>query len=87
MLVKFVQLAQYLSIVFILFYSMSLGPAPWILIGEILPAKGVSFTVAFDWCTTALLSTVYRPLANALGDHTMFYFFAACNLFVAFGST
>ena len=79
-----IRLAGYLVILFILFYSNSLGPVPWVLVGEILPAKGVSFTVAFDWIMMTLISFFYKPTAKALGDHVMFYFFSGCNLFVLF---
>jgi len=79
-----VSLAGYLVVLFILFYSTSLGPVPWVLVGEILPAKGVSFTVTFDWIMMTLISLFYKPTAQALGDHVMFYFFSGCNIFVLF---
>ena len=79
-------IARFLVVLFMLCYSTSLGPSPWILVGEILPAKGVSFTVAFDWGSAALLAIGYKPLASVVGDHVMFYFFAASNLFVLFNS-
>ena len=80
------EIARILVVLFMLCYSTSLGPTPWILVSEILPAKGVSFTSVFDWSTAALLSIGYKPLANLVGDHVMFYFFAASNLLVLFNS-
>ena len=76
------ELSRYLVVFFILCYSTSLGPVPWVVVGEILPAKGVSFTVTFDWISITLLSLFYKPVASLLGNHVMFYFFAGCNLFV-----
>jgi hypothetical protein len=76
------KLAGYLVVLFILCYSSSLGPVPWVLVGEILPAKGVSFTVAFDWTSMTLLSFFYKPIAQVFGNHVMFYFFSGCNIFV-----
>lgn len=74
--------SRYLVVLFVLCYSTSLGPVPWVLVGEILPAKGVSFTVTFDWSTMTLLSFFYKPIANAVGFHTTFYFFSVCNILV-----
>ena len=69
-------------VAFILCYSCSLGPVPWVLVGEILPAKGVSFTVMFDWIGVTFLSMFYKPIAKELGDHNMFFVFAAFNVSV-----
>lgn len=82
LLTQSTKLAGYLVVLFILCYSSSLGPVPWVLVGEILPAKGVSFTVAFDWTSMTLLSFFYKPIAKVFGDFVMFYFFSACNIFV-----
>lgn len=73
--------ARIAVVVFILCYSTSLGPVPWILVGEILPAKGVSFTVAFDWTSVTFLSLAYKPISAAIGQHNTFFVFAAVNLF------
>ena len=76
--------AGILLVLFVLCYSLSLGPVPWILVGEILPAKGVSVAVIFDWCGFTILSLAFKPAAEAIGRHNMFFIFAGCNLFVCF---
>ena len=74
--------AGILVVLFILCYSCSLGPVPWILVGEMLPAKGVSLAVIVDWVGITTVSMVFKPIADKLGKHVTFYFFAGCNLYV-----
>jgi len=84
MLAENVEIARYLVISFILCYSTSFGPVPWVLVGEILPAKGVGLTVMMDWTGMTILSLFFKPVAAKLGMHNMFFFFSGCNIFVFF---
>jgi len=54
------------------------------LVGEILPAKGVSFSVSFEWISSSIVSLGYIYVANSLGKHMTFYIFALINLSVFF---
>ncbi len=63
-------------VVFVLFYSASFGAVMWVLVPEILPAKGVSIATGIDWVGTVVVSLVYKPLADLLGNATVFYIFA-----------
>ncbi len=71
-----------LVILFVMFYSISLGPVPWILVGEILPAKGVSMSVTAEWISSSIVAIGYLHVANAIGRHNTFYIFSCINLAV-----
>ena len=75
---------KYLLIAFMLCYSIGVGSVGWILLSEILPAKGLSFAITLDWVSFSLMSICYKPLSQRFGHHTMFYFFAGCNIFVLY---
>ncbi len=67
---------------FALCYSLSLGPIGWIIQTDLLPAKGVSFTVTLDWMCVTLLSYFYKFVNERIGAHNTFWIFAGFNLFV-----
>ncbi len=60
----------------------------WVLLPEILPAKGVSIAVAIDWIGTLAMSLGYKSLSTLVGgDANVFYIFAASCVVVLAGRT
>jgi Na+/melibiose symporter-like transporter len=51
---------KYLVIAFLFAYliafQLSLGPITWIYLAEILPEKGVSIAVLFNWIATSIVA-------------------------------
>lgn len=75
-------------------FSMGLGPVPFVIMPEVLPAPyvsiGSSFGLAINWASNIVVAASFAPLRSALGifdGHTgglVFVVFGATNLAFAF---
>lgn len=56
---------------FVLTFSMGFGPIPWLMMGEILPAKirgsAASVATAFNWSCTFIVT---KTFANIIGEYS-----------------
>ncbi|MET9776966.1 sugar porter family MFS transporter [Streptomyces sp. NPDC006367] len=76
-------------VVYIAAFAGGLGPVFWTLIGEIFPpsvrAEGSSASTAVNWISNFVVSLMFLPLANVLGQGETFWIFAGiCTLACVF---
>lgn len=73
----FLPLASF--IVYVLGFSLGFGPVPWLMMGEILPAKirgpAASVATAFNWTCTFIVTKIFLLLADCIGFHFTFWIF------------
>jgi len=66
-------------IVYVLGFSLGFGPIPWLMMGEILPAKirgpAASVATAFNWTCTFIVTKIFLLLADSIGFHFAFWIF------------
>ena len=66
-------------LIYIIFYSVSFGPLPWVVLGETFPAsiKSIASSIATTCClTTGFLISFFFPLLNDLGTYYIFWLFS-----------
>ncbi|XP_012278618.1 facilitated trehalose transporter Tret1 [Orussus abietinus] len=67
-------------IVYALGFSLGMGPIPWLMMGEILPAKirgsAASVATGFNWSCTFIVTKTFSDLNILLGSHGAFWIFA-----------
>lgn len=76
-------------VIFIITYSVGLGPLPWAVMGEMfssdVKAKASGITVSVCWFLAFLITKFSSNLDNALGNYATFWIFAGfCVLSIAF---
>lgn len=68
------------AVVYVLGFSLGFGPIPWLMMGEILPAKirgfAASIATAFNWACTFLVTKTFIDITNAMGTYGAFWLFA-----------
>ncbi|XP_067010194.2 facilitated trehalose transporter Tret1 [Anabrus simplex] len=77
---------------YIMFFSIGLGPLPFVLLTELLPMQVRSFAASLAltslWGVAFLVVLIFNPMAGALGVHGCYWLFSACTflgvLFVIF---
>jgi len=56
-------------VIYILGFSLGFGPIPWLMMGEILPAKirgpAASVVTAFNWFCTFVVTKTFQDLTGA----------------------
>lgn len=66
---------------YVLCFSIGYGPIPWLMMGEILPAKirGAAASVAtgFNWTCTFIITKTFSDIIRAIGMGGCFWFFGA----------
>ncbi|KAL1489124.1 hypothetical protein ABEB36_014067 [Hypothenemus hampei] len=66
-------------ILFIIAFSLGMGPIPWLSSSEIFPpaimARMSSYAGMFNWFLAFLVTIGYEPLSKALGAFTTFFIF------------
>ncbi|EDX06650.1 facilitated trehalose transporter Tret1-2 homolog [Drosophila simulans] len=66
-------------VIYILGFSLGFGPIPWLMMGEILPAKirgpAASVVTAFNWFCTFVVTKTFQDLTVAMGAHGAFWLF------------
>jgi facilitated trehalose transporter len=70
-------------------FSLGFGPIPWLMMGEVLPAKvrgpAASVATAVNWSCTFLVTKSFPFLVLAAGIHGAFYLFGGmCALALVF---
>ena len=67
-------------IVYVLGFSFGLGPIPWLMMGEVLPAairgSAASMAAAFNWGCTFVITKTFPLFVDSVGTHYAFWFFA-----------
>lgn len=65
---------------YIVFFSLGLGPVPWMMMGELFAPeiKGVAsgLAVMMNWFLTFVVTFSFPIMNSSLGGHTTFYIFA-----------
>ncbi|XP_044257324.1 facilitated trehalose transporter Tret1-2 homolog [Tribolium madens] len=68
-------------IVYVLGFSFGFGPVPWLMMGEILPAKvrgpAASLATGFNWTCTFVVTTTFPLFKDVIGEHGAFWLFCA----------
>ncbi|XP_065371228.1 facilitated trehalose transporter Tret1-like [Calliphora vicina] len=74
-------------LIYIIVYSVSFGPLPWVLLGELFPAnvRSIASAIASSLCLfTGFLISYFYPLLNTLGTYYIFWLFATSCLIAFF---
>ncbi len=88
-----VSLSPLLMLVFMMLYivafGIGLGPVFWVMLGELFPsdqrARGASAGATVNWLSNFLVSLLFLPLIEAIGQTWTFWLFAGiCVLGVVF---
>lgn len=58
-------------------FGISCGPVVWLVLPELVPAKGIGIACASNWLNTALVGLLF-PYGKNLGLETCFFFFCFC---------
>ncbi|XP_015836499.1 facilitated trehalose transporter Tret1 isoform X2 [Tribolium castaneum] len=68
-------------VVYVLGFSFGFGPIPWLMMGEILPAKirgpAASIATGFNWTCTFVVTTTFPIFKDIIGAHGTFWLFCA----------
>ncbi|XP_001600172.1 facilitated trehalose transporter Tret1 [Nasonia vitripennis] len=68
-------------VVYVLGFSLGFGPIPWLMMGEILPAKirgsAASVATSFNWTCTFIVTKTFSDVLALLGSAGTFWLFAA----------
>lgn len=88
-MVEFVKNCGFLPLVSLIIYvvgfSFGFGPIPWLMMGEILPAKirgsAASIVTSFNWSCTFVVTKNFAYICEAIGPDRTFWMFA-CICFV-----
>lgn len=71
-------------VVYITGFSLGFGPIPWLMMGEILPAKvrgsAASIVTSFNWSCTFLVTKTFLDIVEAIGTHGAFWLFGAISV-------
>lgn len=67
--------------VYLLGFSLAFGPIPWLMMGEILPAKirgsAASICTAFNWLCTFTVTKTFQNIIDAIGPAGTFWLFGS----------
>lgn len=68
-------------VIFVIGFSLGFGPIPWLMMGEILPARvrGTAASVAtgFNWSITFIVTKTFVDMTNTIGSSGAFWLFGA----------
>ncbi|XP_070527100.1 facilitated trehalose transporter Tret1 isoform X2 [Cardiocondyla obscurior] len=66
-------------IVYVIGFSLGFGPIPWLMMGEILPAKirgsAASIATSFNWMCTFIVTKTFEDVIGVIGAHGTFWMF------------
>lgn len=66
---------------YVLGFSFGFGPVPWLMMGEILPAKirgpAASVSTGFNWTCTFVVTTAFPVFVKVFGAYSAFWLFAS----------
>lgn len=67
-------------LIYVLGFSLGLGPIPWLMMGEILPSRirgpAASLATAFNWTCTFIVTKTFVNIISLIGPHGTFWLFA-----------
>ncbi|CAD8069534.1 unnamed protein product [Paramecium primaurelia] len=64
-------------VIYVISYSLSLGPVFWVYLSEVLPTKGISLVTFINWISCALLAQIFPIIVEQLSLQFNFGIFAA----------
>jgi len=68
-------------ILFVIAFSFGFASIPWLMMGEIFPARirgsAAALSTAFNWSCTFIVTKSFPEFVSAFGGHTAFWTFAA----------
>ncbi|XP_023158440.1 facilitated trehalose transporter Tret1 isoform X2 [Ceratitis capitata] len=68
-------------VIYVVGFSLGFGPIPWLMMGEILPAKirgsAASVATAFNWTCTFVVTKTFRDMIDTMGTHGAFWLFGS----------
>ncbi|KAL6266492.1 hypothetical protein P5V15_003341 [Pogonomyrmex californicus] len=68
-------------IIYVIGFSLGFGPIPWLMMGEILPAKirgsAASIATSFNWLCTFIVTKTFEDVIGVIGAHGTFWMFGA----------
>ncbi|XP_037951628.1 facilitated trehalose transporter Tret1 isoform X1 [Teleopsis dalmanni] len=68
-------------VIYVVGFSLGFGPIPWLMMGEILPAKirgsAASVATGFNWTCTFIVTKTFNNMIQAMGTHGAFWLFGA----------
>ncbi|XP_011861733.1 PREDICTED: facilitated trehalose transporter Tret1-like isoform X2 [Vollenhovia emeryi] len=66
-------------IIYVIGFSLGFGPIPWLMMGEILPAKirgsAASIATSFNWMCTFIVTKTFEDVIGVIGTHGTFWLF------------
>ncbi|XP_014254945.1 facilitated trehalose transporter Tret1 isoform X2 [Cimex lectularius] len=76
-------------VIYVIGFSIGAGPIPWLMMGEILPAKirgtAASIATGFNWTCTFLVTKTFIDLRELIGAEGVFWLFSMiCTVGVVF---
>ncbi|XP_018326010.1 facilitated trehalose transporter Tret1-like isoform X2 [Agrilus planipennis] len=76
-------------VVYVLGFSLGFGPIPWLMLGEILPAKirgsAAALATAFNWTCTFIVTKTFVDIISLIGPDGTFWLFAViCTISLIF---
>ncbi|XP_049877878.1 facilitated trehalose transporter Tret1-like [Pectinophora gossypiella] len=67
--------------IYLLGFSLAFGPIPWLMMGEILPAKvrgpAASICTAFNWLCTFIVTKTFHNIIEGVGPSGTFWLFGS----------
>ncbi|XP_055839095.1 facilitated trehalose transporter Tret1 isoform X3 [Episyrphus balteatus] len=68
-------------VIFVVGFSLGFGPIPWLMMGEILPAKirgsAASVATAFNWSCTFVVTKTFQDMIDVIGSSGAFWLFGS----------
>lgn len=68
-------------VIYVIGFSLGFGPIPWLMMGEILPAKvrglAASIVTAFNWTCTFTVTKTFLDIIESFGTHGAFWLFGS----------
>ncbi|XP_046384302.1 facilitated trehalose transporter Tret1-like isoform X2 [Ischnura elegans] len=68
-------------VVYVVGFSLGFGPIPWLMMGEVLPAKirgsAASLATAFNWTCTFIVTKTFEDLIQLIGTAGVFWLFGS----------
>ena len=66
-------------VIYVIGFSLGFGPIPWLMMGEILPAKirgsAASVATAFNWMCTFIVTKTFNDIIGLIGTGGTFWMF------------
>uniref|UniRef100_A0A336LSW6 Facilitated trehalose transporter Tret1 n=1 Tax=Culicoides sonorensis TaxID=179676 RepID=A0A336LSW6_CULSO len=68
-------------VIFVVGFSLGFGPIPWLMMGEILPARirgsAASVATGFNWLCTFVVTKTFVDMVATIGSHGAFWLFGS----------